>query len=116
MIAVLNDLYEENAALKARIAQLEALLKEAMHRPNPDMDLHNRIRTCRGSYTLGTACGHCERCTWERKHPVPQVSKVEKLEARIAQLEALLTEAMHRPNPDMDLHNRIRAAIEDVGD
>jgi hypothetical protein len=44
MIAVLNDLYEENAALKARIKQLEALLKEAMHRPNPDMDLHNRIR------------------------------------------------------------------------
>ena len=37
MIAVLNDLYEENAALKARIKQLEALLKEAMHRPNPDI-------------------------------------------------------------------------------
>lgn len=22
--------------------------------------------TCRGSFTLGTACGNCERCTWER--------------------------------------------------
>jgi len=24
--------------------------------------------TCRGSYALGTACGNCERCTWEREH------------------------------------------------
>lgn len=22
--------------------------------------------TCRGSYVLGTACGNCERCEWER--------------------------------------------------
>lgn len=23
--------------------------------------------TCRGSIVLGTACGNCERCTWERE-------------------------------------------------
>jgi len=22
--------------------------------------------TCRGSYSLGTACGHCEKCEWEK--------------------------------------------------
>lgn len=24
--------------------------------------------TCRGCYALGTACGHCERCLWEREN------------------------------------------------
>jgi hypothetical protein len=32
----------DTQALKDRIAQLEALLKVAMHQPNPDMGLHNR--------------------------------------------------------------------------
>jgi hypothetical protein len=26
--------------------------------------------TCRGSFALGTACGHCERCRWELEHGV----------------------------------------------
>lgn len=24
--------------------------------------------TCRGSFAFGSACGHCERCTWEQAH------------------------------------------------
>jgi hypothetical protein len=24
--------------------------------------------TCRGSIVFGSACGHCERCEWEKKH------------------------------------------------
>lgn len=27
--------------------------------------------TCKGCYMLRTACGHCERCAWERTHPGP---------------------------------------------
>jgi hypothetical protein len=25
--------------------------------------------TCRGCYALGTACGKCEKCEWERSQP-----------------------------------------------
>ena len=27
--------------------------------------------TCKGSFALGSECGNCERCDWERSHPGP---------------------------------------------
>jgi hypothetical protein len=32
--------------------------------------------TCRGSCALGSACGHCERCRWERSEHIQPGSAV----------------------------------------
>jgi hypothetical protein len=51
--------------------------------------------TCKGCYALGTQCGHCEKCAWERQQsatvtqhpePVPKVdlSPAEELVMRQA--------------------------------
>jgi hypothetical protein len=49
--------------------------------------------TCRGSYVLGTACGHCEKCAWERSQgAVPFVSPGRPPEGRERELIEILIE------------------------
>lgn len=37
--------------------------------------------TCRGCYAFGTACGHCERCTWEKEHGTERNALITPAEA-----------------------------------
>lgn len=49
--------------------------------------------TCRGSYRLGTACGHCEKCAWEQREMRRDADKTEIIDARENELRLLLTTA-----------------------
>ncbi len=43
-------------------------IKEIIFAPLPQF----QFVTCRGSFVLGTACGRCERCDWDRANPGPR--------------------------------------------
>lgn len=44
--------------------------------------------TCRGCYALGTACGHCEKCAWERTHLLTGDAILTKLTSLVEQATA----------------------------
>lgn len=47
--------------------------------------------TCRGSYALGTACGHCERCAEERPNKVNTGGASQKLIEDLIDIKTTLT-------------------------
>lgn len=56
--AAMNNLVK----LLDEVDRLEDLLNKKKH---PPFESFNKPY-CRGSYALGSACGHCEKCDWER--------------------------------------------------
>ena len=56
--------------------------------------------TCKGSFVLGSACGHCERCKWEQAHGAKMSAKIVPADPKIDPFEVSLDYVTkHDPQP-----------------
>lgn len=59
--------YPRGPMNRAEIAAIHAYLKgQAVPKPPKPEPPEFKAPVCRGSFALGSHCGHCERCDWER--------------------------------------------------
>lgn len=84
----LNSAREEIEQLEAEKWQLRAQLALTRVKESPPFETFTNP-WCKGSLALGSACGTCEKCEWERE----QIRRAEEPSVPVSELEKLVERA-----------------------